>query len=194
MLKPRMVCATVVLAGAVLATAAVPAAAVAAAPARAAVVCPTGWGSLAKSDSDSTVAPVRDIRTGRHDCFDRMVVDVPGAASGDLGYSVRYVDRLYQDGSGRHIPVAGGAVLEIRVAAPSYTAETGEATYPARAGHPLPGVNLTGYRTFRDARFAGSFEGETQVGLGTRARLPFRVLELPGRLVIDVAHSWTAGG
>lgn len=190
MLQPRTICATFALAGAMLATAAVPAAAVQAAPARA-TACPTGWGSVAKSDPDSTVTPVRDIRTGRHDCFDRMVVDLPGATADGLGYSVRYVDRLYQDGSGRYLPVTGGAVLEVRVAAPSYTPETGEATYPARAGRPLPGVDLTGYRTFRDTRFAGSFEGETQVGLGVRARLPFRVLELPGRLVIDVAHTWT---
>ncbi|MFI8092208.1 hypothetical protein ACIF9R_28450 [Streptomyces sp. NPDC086080] len=194
MLQPRTICATVVLAGTVLATAAVPAAAVPAAPARAAAACPTGWGSLTKSDTGGTATPVRDIRTGRHDCFDRMVVDLPGATTDGLGYSVQYVDRLYQDGSGRHIPVAGGAVLEVRVAAPSYDPETGEPTYPARAGNPLPGVNLTGYRTFRDARFAGSFEGATQIGLGLRARLPFRVLELPGRLVIDVAHTWTSGG
>lgn len=190
MLQSRTICATFVLAGTVLATAAVPAAATQASPARA-TACPTGWGSAAESDTDSTTTPVRDIRTGRHDCFDRMVVDLPGATSGGLGHSVRYVDRLYQDGSGRHIPVAGGAVLEVRIAAPSYAPETGRPTYPARAGHPLPGVDLTGYRTFRDTRFAGSFEGETQIGLGTRARLPFRVLELPGRLVIDVAHTWT---
>jgi hypothetical protein len=53
-------------------------------------------------------------------------------------------------------------------------------------------VDLTGYRTFRDTRFAGSFEGETQIGLGVRARLPFRVLQLDGRIIVDVAHSWTA--
>jgi hypothetical protein len=57
-------------------------------------------------------------------------------------------------------------------------------------GRPLPGVDLAGYRTFRDARFASSFEGDTQVGLGVRARLPFRVFQLPGRLVIGVAHTW----
>lgn len=190
MLQPRTIFATLLLAGTTLATAAIPAVATQAAPARA-TACPTGWGSLAKTDTDSTTTPVRDIRTGRHACYDRMVVDVPGAARGDLGYSVRYVDRLHQDGSGRPIPVAGGAVLEVRVAAPAYAPETGEPTYPARAARALPGVDLTGYRTFRDARFAGSFEGETQVGLGVRARLPFRVLELQDRLVIDVAHNWT---
>lgn len=154
---------------------------------------PHRLGSLPRTDSDSTTTPVRDIRTGRHDCYDRMVVDLPGAERGAIGYSVQYVDRLHQDGSGRHIPVAGGVVLEVRVAAPAYAPETGESTYPARAGGTLPGVDLTGYRTFRDARFAGSFEGETQIGLGVRARLPFRVLQLDGHLVIDVAHDWTGG-
>ncbi len=105
-----------------------------------------------------------------------MVVDLPGAGRAGLGYSVRYVAKLYQDGSGRPIPVAGGAVLEVRVAAPAYDHETGAPTYPGRVGRPLPGVDLTGYRTFRDTRFGGSFEGETLVGLGVRARLPFRVL------------------
>ncbi|MFF7856223.1 hypothetical protein [Streptomyces sp. NPDC007904] len=192
MLRTRTICATLVLVGATLGTAAVPAVATQAATTRT-TACPTGWGSLPKTADTATTTPVRDIRTGRHDCYDRMVVHLPGAARGDLGHSVRYVDRLYQDGSGRHIPVGGGAVLEVRVAAPSYDPGTGEPTYPARAGNPLPGADLTGYRTFRDTRFAGSFEGETQVGLGVRARLPFRVLQLPDRLVIDVAHDWTGG-
>ncbi|MGY0065506.1 AMIN-like domain-containing (lipo)protein [Streptomyces sp. QTS137] len=200
MMQNRTICVTLALVGAALSTAAVPAVAVPAA-ARAATAsstaCPTGWGSQAKSGTagTATTTPVRDVRTGRHDCYDRMVVDVPGAggggSAGAVGYTVRYVDRLYQDGSGVHVPVAGGAVLEVRVASPSYDPETGESTYPARAGQPLPGVDPTGYRTFRDARFGASFEGDTQIGLGVRARLPFRVLQLQDRLVVDVAHSWT---
>ncbi|OSP42392.1 hypothetical protein B7767_15775 [Streptomyces sp. 13-12-16] len=178
------------LVGATLTAAAVPAVAVQPTAARA-TACPTGWGSLPETGSGSTATPVRDVRTGRHACYDRMVVDLPGAARDGIGYSVRYVDRLHQDGSGRPVPVSGGAVLEVRVAAPAYTPETGEPTYPARVGRPLPGVDLAGYRTFRDARYAGSFEGETRIGLGVRARLPFRVLRLDGRLVIDVAHDWT---
>ncbi|MDN3029106.1 hypothetical protein [Streptomyces sp. S.PB5] len=165
---------------------------VAAVPAQASTTCPTGWGSLAKSRAVGTADPVTDVRTGRHTCYDRLVVDVPGAGKDSLGYYVHYVDRLHQDGSGRLIPVAGGAVLEVRVAAPAYDPETGAPTYPARSGRPLPGVDLDGYRTFRDARFAGSFEGDTQLGLGVRARLPFRVLRVDGRVVVDVAHSWTA--
>jgi hypothetical protein len=54
---------------------------------------------------------------------------------------------------------------------------------------------VTDYRTFRQVAFAGSFEGQTTIGLGVRARLPFRVLTLTGpgtssRIVVDVAHSW----
>ncbi|MGI5452301.1 AMIN-like domain-containing (lipo)protein [Streptomyces sp. CA-249302] len=153
--------------------------------------CPTGWGSQAKRHTASTTTPVKNIRTGRHACYDRMVVDIPGAAKGSLGYSVRYVDHLYQDGSGRLIPVGGGAVLEVRVTAPAYDPATGKPTYPARAGHPLPGIDLKGYRTFRDTRFAGSFEGDTQLGLGVRARLPFRVLRVTGHVIVDVAHNWS---
>ncbi len=184
----------VVLAGTALGTATAAADAAPVADARSAAhttACPTGWDSRDKARVAGTTTPVKDVRTGRHACFDRLVVDVPGASADRLGHFVRYADRLHQDGSGRPIAVGGGAVLEVRVAAPGYRPETGAATYPGRAGRPLPGVDLTGYRTFRDTRFAGSFEGETQIGLGVRARLPFRVLALDGRVVVDVAHSWS---
>jgi hypothetical protein len=43
--------------------------------------------------------------------------------------------------------------------------------------------------------WGGSFEGYTTIGVGVRARRPFRVFGLPGpdtgsRLVIDIAHRW----
>ncbi|MGW6917038.1 AMIN-like domain-containing (lipo)protein [Kitasatospora sp. NPDC054939] len=157
-------------------------------------VCPTGWGSLDKDLDGLGAQPLRDIRSGQHPCYDRLVLDVPGTSTASpLGYHVRYVDVLYQDGSGKPLPIGGGAILEIVVGAPAYDPETGTPTYPGGAGQPLPGVDLRGYQTFRDAKFASSFEGQSQVGLGVRAKLPFRVFQLDGRLVVDVAHSWTAG-
>ncbi|MEX3105474.1 MULTISPECIES: hypothetical protein [unclassified Streptomyces] len=154
-------------------------------PGRAAVACPTGWGSLAKNNWSSTSGEfITDVRIGTHDCYDRFVVDVPGASASDLGYSVRYVDALIQDPSGEPVPVTGGAILEVVVRAPAYDPWTGTPTYPGPAPKPV------GYPTFRDAVYAGSFEGQSQFGLGTRARLPFRVLQLDGRLVVDVSHSW----
>ncbi|MFR9796895.1 hypothetical protein ACL02U_13455 [Streptomyces sp. MS06] len=177
--------------GTAMVVGAAPAAAFPVSAAPAGSVCPTAWGSLAKSRTAATTRPVQDVRTGRHSCFDRMVMDVPGVEAADLGYSVRYVDQLRQDGSGRVVPVAGGAVIEVRITAPAYDPATGAPVYPGQAGQPLPGVDLTGYHTFREAVFGGSFEGETQIGLGVRARLPFRVTRLDGHLVVDVAHRWS---
>ena len=140
--------------------------------------CGIAWGSLAKSTAEMTGAQVSGLRTGRHECFDRLVVDVAGRPA--AGYDVRYVDVLRADGSGDIVPVAGGAVLSITVRAPAYRAIT---------------TSVGGYRTFRDVVWGVSFEGQTSFGLGVRARLPGRVFQLDGpgdatRLVIDVAHKW----
>ncbi|MER5448515.1 hypothetical protein ABT065_23280 [Streptomyces sp. NPDC002764] len=189
MKRSRSVWAAVALLVTALGASALPVEAATAATART-TACPTGWGSLPKTHSAATSTPVKNVRTGRHTCYDRMVIDIPGANRSALGYSVGYVTHLYQDGSGREIHVGGGAILEVRINAPAYDPETGKPTYPAKAGRPLPGVDLTGYRAFRDTRFAASFEGDTQLGLGVRTRLPFRVQRTDGHLIVDVAHSW----
>ncbi|ELP70197.1 hypothetical protein ACKI1I_20805 [Streptomyces turgidiscabies] len=179
------------LAGAMLGTAASTAGAAPAEYSRTAVACPTGWGSGVKSGGAVMSGEhMTDVRTGQHECYDRIVFDVPGG--GQIGYNVAYVDRFHADPSGLYIPVAGGAILDIRVGAWSYDLEAGVPTYPGKIGKPLPTVNISGYSTFRDTRFGGTFEGQTQVGLGVRARLPFRVIQLDDRVVVDVAHSWTS--
>jgi len=155
----------------------------------AAASCPSGWGSLPEANSRMTPAPVTNVRTGRHACFDRLVVDVHGRAP---GYDVRYVKNVYTDGAGLLVPLRGGAKLQIVVRAPSYNA-AGTTTYKPKNGREL--TTVAGYRTFRQVAAAGSFEGQTTIGLGVRARLPFRVYTLAGpgsntRLVIDVAHAW----
>ncbi|NUR94388.1 MAG: hypothetical protein HOV67_03920 [Kribbellaceae bacterium] len=158
--------------------------------------CPRGWGSLPEVDNhvrsplSSTPTTVTNVRTGRHACFDRLVVDLTGGAT---GYDVRYVTSVRQDASGRLVPLRGGARLRIIVRAPAYNINTGRATYTPR--NPSELTNVSGYRTFRQVAFAGSFEGQTTLGLGVRARLPFRVFTLAGpgsnaRLVVDVAHHW----
>lgn len=155
----------------------------------AATSCPTGWGSLPEANSRMTAAPITDVRTGRHACFDRLVVDLRGRAP---GYDVRYVTNVTQDGSGFVVPLRGGAKLQIVVRAPAYDAN-GRSTYRPANRREL--TNVAGYSTFRQVAYAGSFEGQTTIGLGVRARLPFRVYTLAGpgsgsRLVIDVAHRW----
>ncbi|KUJ65898.1 hypothetical protein ACZ90_42795 [Streptomyces albus subsp. albus] len=154
-----------------------------------AAACSTAWGSQDKSGQDTDYQPLTNIRTGQHDCYDRIVFDI-SASGGRTGYRVGYVDKFHQDGSGEEIPVNGGAILQISVDAPSYDAVSGKQTYAGRAGENLPGVNLAGYRTFKDTRYGASFEGQTQVAVGTRARLPFRVLQSGDQLIVDVAHNW----
>jgi hypothetical protein len=151
--------------------------------------CGIRWGSVAKQSGPTSGAQLTDIRDGRHACFDRLVFDFDGRAR---GYQVGYVAQVRADGSGQLIPLRGGAKLEIIARAPAYD-DTGRSTY--RPGNWSELVNVAGWRTFRQVAWAGSFEGQTTVGLGVRARLPFRVFTLDGpgggsRLVIDVAHRW----
>ncbi|MEU2157353.1 hypothetical protein ABZ532_20440 [Streptomyces sp. NPDC019396] len=155
----------------------------------AAAGCATAWGSRVKSAVDADGKSLKNITTSQGRCYDRMVFEVGGATK-RLGYRVGYVDAFRRDGSGDAMRVAGGAILQVFVSAPSCDPNTLRQTYRGRAGKPLPGVNVTGYRTFRDARFGSSFEGQTQVGLGVRARLPFRVTQSHDKLIVDVAHSW----
>jgi hypothetical protein len=157
--------------------------------------CGITWGSLQKTASAGSGAPIVGARVGRQDCYDRLVVDLSGMPA--AGYNVRYTDWFAADGSGDRLPVTGGAILTITVLAPAYDANY-QSTVPWRNGtHIVTPQQFTagGFRTFRDLVFGGSFEGQSKLGLGVRARLPFRVLKLDGpgsgsRLVIDVAHQW----
>lgn len=147
--------------------------------------CGLRWGSLPKAIPTGSTGEIHDIRTGRHDCFDRLVIDVHGDLS---GYFVRYVDQVTMDGSGAVVPVRGGARLQVIATAPIVPTDG-----IFRPNGELADVGR--YRTFRHVAWAGSFEGQTTFGLGVRARLPFRVFILDGpgdgsRLVVDVAHRW----
>lgn len=151
--------------------------------------CGLVWGSLAKTDPDLIESQVVNIRTGQHYCFDRLVIDLNGPVA---GYTVRYVPQVAQDGSGHLVPLRGQAFLQVTVNAPSYDQNYNPTYSPADKAELR---NVGGYQTFRQVAWAGSYEGYSSLGLGVRARLPFRVFTLEGpgtgsRLVIDVAHFW----
>lgn len=188
---------------AVLAVAAIPAAALVAQSATGATAattttattrtvaasCPAGWGSLPEASTRVTTAQITNIRSGRHTCYDRLVIDLNGRPA---GYWVRYVANVYQDGSGHLVPLRGGAKLELIVKASDHDFDFKPTYHPANLREL---TNVAGYRTFRQVAHAGSFEGQTTIGLGVRARLPFRVFTLTGpgngsRVVIDVGHHW----
>ncbi len=201
--RPRRMVQPLVLA---LALTAAPVVAAASSAEAAAPGCGTHWGSLDKPAQPFTSAPpsssrtpstgaqvpgITHVRAGRHACFDRLVVDL--GAHGGAGYSVRYVDGVLNQGQGAPIALRGGARLEVVLMAPDYDISTGASTYHFGNARELSSV--TGFSTFRQVAYGGSFEGYTTIGLGVRARLPMRVLVLDGpgggsRVVIDVAHHW----
>jgi hypothetical protein len=173
---------------ALVASAAPAAGVVASSPASAHPYCGIRWGSLAKTSATHVGGPVTDVRAGRHACFDRLVIDLKGKAP---GYTVGYVDTMRADGSGSVIALRGGAKLSVRANAPAYTSSGTPSFVPRNRAEV---VNVGGYTTFRQVAWAGSYEGYTTLGVGVRARLPFRVFTLQdattSRLVVDVAHRW----
>jgi hypothetical protein len=150
-------------------------------PAQAAApYCGITWGSLAKESTAGLGGEITNARAGRHDCYDRLVIDLHGSAAPT---TVKYVGQVTRDPSGFPVALRGGAFLQITVQAP--------------AAHPKDNdelVNVSGFSTFRQVAQVGSFEAVTTFGLGVRARLPFRVFTLnsggTGRVVVDVAHRW----
>jgi hypothetical protein len=158
--------------------------------------CHVAWGSPAKS-TDGQRPPadfVTHVRAGQHPCYDRLVIDLGGDARGFRSYDVRYA-AVSTEGRGLPVPLRGAADLRIVVRAASYDL-AGHTTFGPRDQREV--VAVGGFRTFRQVAFAGSFEGQTTIGLGVRAQLPFRVFVLAGspgdphgaRLVVDVAHRW----
>jgi hypothetical protein len=62
------------------------------------VVCEAQWGPLVKQRAVYTAKQVTDVRSGRHRCFDRLVVDLDRNGKGRPRYQVGYVKPMRQTG------------------------------------------------------------------------------------------------
>jgi len=146
--------------------------------------CRITWGSLLKQGGGPAGPDgptLTGVRAGHHDCFDRVVVDVAGNPG--AGFVVQYAP-VFQEAKGDRIPLRGAADLRVVLFAPATTLGNGTEL-----------AQTAGFPTVLQVASAGSFEGQTTIGVGVRARLPFRVFTLAGpgsggRVVIDVAHHW----
>lgn len=137
--------------------------------------------SAAEADAKLTVV---DIRTGRHEGFDRVVYELGG--EGAPGWRVGYVDAAIQDGSGNEIPVAGNAVLQVLIDGSAYPFDSGVEQYDG----PNPVLAEPGGSVV-EVNGSGVFEGVTQSFIGiAEPGTPFSVYSLTGptRVVIDVAR------
>jgi hypothetical protein len=181
-----------VSAAAIVMTATLATAASAGTPAPAVAFCGIHWRSVPKSGGSLSAAPLIAVRTGQQGCYDRVVFEFNGRAS---GYRVQYADPVTQGAGFNLAPyMAGGALLRVVLLDPAYDVKTGASTYKHKPGDHV--ANVLRDRTLRDVMYGGSFEGYTTFGVGVRAQLPFRVFVLSGpgthsRIVLDIAHQWT---
>jgi len=136
------------------------------------------------------------VRAGRHDCYDRLVLDINGPA--EVGYLVGYVPEVTTDGAGKPVPVDGDAALQVVVRAPAQGYDSGGHQPGRQLGeigdYFYSPEQLTGWSSLRAVRFAGSFEGQSTLAVGVREKLPFRAFtqldetDQVRKLVIDIAH------
>lgn len=119
------------------------------------------------------------VRATHAGTVDRVVFEFRGGLPTDR--QVGYVDRLFADGSGRRVHVAGRALLRVRFERAQAHTDAGAPTAaPRRVAYALPNA-LTAVRS-------GDFEAVTTYGIGLARRTPFTVstLRSPPRVVVEV--------
>lgn len=144
-----------------------------------ALAAPATGGAAPPAPSVAQQVPVLvDVRAAHRDDVDRVVFEFRG---GLPEHQVGYVDRLFADGSGRRVRVAGRALLRVRFEPAQAHEDDGSSTAATRrVAFPLPNV-MTAVR-------AGDFEAVTTYGLGLAKRTRVRVttLQAPPRVVVEV--------
>ncbi len=132
-----------------------------------------------RASSAPTTPVLVAVRAAHRDGVDRVVFEFRGGLPAKR--EVDYVDRLFADGSGRRVRVAGQALLRVRFErAQAHTDDGSPTAAPRRVAYALPNV-MTAVR-------AGDFEAVTTYGLGLAKRTPVRVttLQAPPRVVVEV--------
>jgi hypothetical protein len=127
-----------------------------------AATCPAiNWGSLPKDAATMGTGEIDTVRTGQHDCYDRLVLDIDGPPA---GYNVRYVDQVTADGSGFPVVVPGGARLQV-IARHTFRSVVYAGSFEGQTTY---GLGVRSRVPFRVFTISGGH----------------------GRIVIDTAHHW----
>ena len=140
-------------------------------------------GLTEKKRLERPAVTLKEVRTGKHENFDRVVFEFAGA--GVPGYHIEYVNKPAKAcGSGEPVQVGGASHLVIQMMPTHAHTEAGEVTIKDRER--VPGLPV-----IKEMKLICDFEADVQWVLGVAARNPYRVLELskPARLVIDIRHS-----
>jgi hypothetical protein len=135
--------------------------------------------------SATAVPPVpvmRNIRTGLHEGFDRVVVDLDGERP---GVTTRWTDGLTNDPRGDEVFLTGEFFLTVVMNPAQGHNDSGNPTwffpekFRTRDLHNVMAVAVI-----------GDFEGHLSIGLGTRSQTWVRAftLDSPTRVVIDIGN------
>jgi len=123
------------------------------------------------------VPTVSAVRTAEHpECgYDRLVLDISGTMP---SYSIRYVNQVIADPSGKPVTLPGVRYLLITLHSAQAHNATGAATI-SRA------VQQPGYQALESWVVAGDFEGVVTLAVGLPTQVSIRTGELPGHLYVD---------
>lgn len=123
---------------------------------------------------------LREIRTGQHPNFDRVVFEFDGDSV--PGYRIEYVDKPIRScGAGEIVQIGGYGFLLVQMSPAQAHTEEGQPTIKAREFAPDLAV-------IKELKSLCDFEANVQWVMGLSSPNRYRVLELtnPARLVIDV--------
>jgi hypothetical protein len=136
------------------------------------------------AEAEAGMTLLVDVRTGRHEGFDRITFEFDGPLP---GYLVEYVEPpITEDGSGDTVEIAGDAFLSMRFEpASGFDMEAGEASYTGPKVVPGNGTSV-----LDEVVRTGDFEAVLTWVAGLSDRVDFRVTTLPdpSRVVVDVRN------
>lgn len=139
-------------------------------------------GIIDKRNKLKAAAVLVDVRTGRHNGFDRIVFEFSGSEM--PGYHLEYIDKPVRAcGSGNVVPLPGDGWLQVRFEPAVAHTDEGKPTLAFRELAPkLP--NLL------DVKSTCDFEAQVEWVAGVASPNHFRVIELkaPTRLAVDIKH------
>lgn len=139
-------------------------------------------GIVEKPRRHAELAILREVRTGRHSTFDRVVFEFEGKST--PGYRLEYVDKPVRDcGAGNVVSVTGDGFLKVEIVPAHAHTDDGEPTIKGRERAPdLP--------VLKELKLICDFEAHIEWILGLSSPNRYRVLELsnPPRLVVDIRH------
>jgi hypothetical protein len=124
------------------------------------------------------VPVVSAVRVAQHtQCgYDRVVLDITGPLP---SYSIRYVNQVIADASGRTITMPGARYLLITLRPAQAHSNAGTPTVTV-------GVRQPGYPALASWALAGDVEGVVRIALGLAGPASIRTGELAGRIYIDL--------